>query len=149
MSTETIFIMIALMAVGFLARSLPEHVKEVAAAIGGLAAFLGIVLMVIGYFADMSTLTTIGMFLVAPALAAFLGTALLENTENAWNAGRSAGQPVPRKERGPENQATGVKFASVPIKAKPSKQSQATTSDAGVREAEKTVKENADKQSGK
>ncbi len=140
MSTEqTVFVMIALMAVGFLARSLPENVKEVAAAIGGLVAFLGIVLLVIGYFTDIGVLTTIGIFLVAPPLAAILGTLLLENTENAWNSGRSGSHPAPRKMRGQQNQATGVKFVPAAIKAA-LKENQVTASDGGVKEAERTVK---------
>jgi len=140
MSTEqTIFVMIALMAVGFLARSLPENVKEVAGAIGGLAALLGIVLLVIGYFTETGVLETIGMFLVAPPLGVFLGTLLLESSENAWNLGRSAGHPDPRKERGQQNQATGVKFVPAAIKAA-LKENQVTASDGGVKEAEKTVK---------
>lgn len=98
MSTgQMILIMLAFMAVGLLARALPENVKEVAAIIGGLAAFLGIVLIVIWYFTDIGILMTIGIFLVAPAFAAFVGTALLENTENAWNSGRSSPKKTKRR----------------------------------------------------
>ncbi len=142
MSTgQMILIMLAFMAVGLLARALPENVKEVAAIIGGLAAFLGIILMVIWYFTDIGILMTIGIFLVAPAFAAFVGTAILENTENAWNLGRSAGQPDPRKDRTQQKQTTGVKWRENTGQLDLFTQNQVTASDGSVKEAQKTAKQ--------